>query len=132
MNRLALHNDRFFDPDPGVRTIARELYQGVRDLPIVSPHGHVDPRLFATNEPFPDPAALIIIPDHYVFRMLYSQGIPLESLGVPRIDGGRNSGCDPAPPIHVGVTVSSGTMMRFSSFMRRSSLTIVPPLTITL
>ena len=88
MDRRTLHEDRFFDPDPGVRAIARELYDGVRDLPIVSPHGHIDPRLFATNEPFPDPSALIIVPDHYVFRMLYSQGVSLESLGVPRIDGG--------------------------------------------
>jgi len=58
----------------------------VRDLPIVSPHGHTDPAWFATNAPFPDPAALLIVPDHYVFRMLYSQGIPLEKLGVPRRD----------------------------------------------
>ncbi|MCH7522015.1 MAG: glucuronate isomerase [Candidatus Marinimicrobia bacterium] len=67
--------------------MARELYAAVKDLPLVSPHGHVDPGLFAENKPFPDPAALIIIPDHYIFRMLYSQGIPLESLGVPAIDG---------------------------------------------
>ena len=53
----------------------------------MSPHGQVDPRLFAGNKPFPDPAELIIISDHYIFRMLYSQGISLESLGVPTIDG---------------------------------------------
>jgi glucuronate isomerase len=85
-DKLALNEDRFFDPDPGVRTIARELYERVRDLPIVSPHGHVDPALFAKNNPFPDPAELMIIPDHYVFRMLYSQGVELESLGIPRLD----------------------------------------------
>ncbi len=84
--RLQLNEDRFFDPDPRVRSIARELYTSVINLPIVSPHGHVDPSIFAENRPFPDPASLIIIPDHYVFRMLYSQGIPLESLGIPRVD----------------------------------------------
>ncbi len=62
------------------------MYEGVKDLPIVSPHGHVNPRLFAGNEPFPDPTALILIPDHYIFRMLYSQGIPLENLGIPATD----------------------------------------------
>lgn len=76
--------DRYFDPDPAQRSFARELYESVADLPIVSPHGHVDPRLFVDEETtFGTPAELLIIPDHYVFRMLYSQGIPLESLGVP-------------------------------------------------
>jgi glucuronate isomerase len=81
--------DRFFDPDPAQRRIARELYETVAGLPLVCPHGHVDPRLLADEEAtFGTPADLLIIPDHYVFRMLYSQGIPLESLGVPRVDGG--------------------------------------------
>ena len=84
--KLMLHEDRFFDPDPEIRKIARELYKGVKDLPIISPHGHVDPGIFADNQPFPNPAGLVIIPDHYIFRMLYSQGITLESLGIPRID----------------------------------------------
>jgi glucuronate isomerase len=84
---LHLHPDRFFDPEPGVRRAARELYEGVRSLPLVCPHGHVDPRLLADDEPFPEPAALIIIPDHYVFRMLYSRGVPMERLGVPTVDG---------------------------------------------
>jgi glucuronate isomerase len=83
-----LDPDRFFDPEPGVRRIARELYTLTRDLPIVSPHGHVDPGLLAYNERFPEPATLIIKPDHYLLRMLFSQGIPLERLGVPRKDGG--------------------------------------------
>lgn len=84
-----LSPDRFFDPDPATRRIARELYASVADLPIVSPHGHVDPRLLADeNATFGTPADLFIIPDHYVFRMLYSQGAPLEALGVPRLDGG--------------------------------------------
>ncbi|WP_394828569.1 glucuronate isomerase [Pendulispora albinea] len=82
-----LSDDRLFPPDPTERAIARRLYAHVRALPIVSPHGHTDPAWFAENEAFPDPAALLIVPDHYVFRMLYSQGIPLESLGVPRRDG---------------------------------------------
>jgi glucuronate isomerase len=84
---LVLHEDRYFDPDPTLRRIARELYEGVRDLPIVGPHGHVDPALLAENRPFPEPTALILIPDHYIFRMLYSRGIPLERLGIPTRDG---------------------------------------------
>jgi len=84
--KLVLHEDRFFDPDPEIRKIAEELYKGIQDLPIISPHGHVNPVIFADNQPFPNPAELVIIPDHYIFRMLYSQGITLESLGIPRID----------------------------------------------
>lgn len=80
--------DRFFDPDPAIRSIAGELYRDVANLPIVCPHGHVDPRLFADpNATFGSPADLFIIPDHYVFRMLYSQGVALESLGVPPREG---------------------------------------------
>jgi glucuronate isomerase len=85
-----LHEDRFFDPDPTQRKFAREIYAEIAELPIVSPHGHVDPRLFSDEKAtFGSPADLFIIPDHYVFRMLYSQGIPLEALGVPRRDGGE-------------------------------------------
>jgi glucuronate isomerase len=83
-----LHEDRLFPSDPTQRAIARRLYAGVRDLPIISPHGHTDPAWFANNEAFADPATLFVVPDHYLFRMLYSQGVPLEKLGVPRIDGG--------------------------------------------
>jgi glucuronate isomerase len=82
-----LNEDRFFDSDPAIRKTARELYEGTKDLPIVSPHGHADPRLFAENSAFADPTELIIIPDHYVFRMLYSQGIGLQALGIPTADG---------------------------------------------
>ena len=78
-----LDADRLFDAEPKARAIARALYAGVKDLPLVSPHGHTDPRWYAENEKFPDPAQLLIVPDHYVFRMLYSQGIRLEDLGVP-------------------------------------------------
>ena len=84
-----LNPDRFFSPDTSTRTLARELYEPIAALPIVSPHGHVEPRLFSDpTATFGSPADLFIIPDHYATRMLYSQGIPLESLGVPRIDGG--------------------------------------------
>jgi glucuronate isomerase len=83
-----LSADRFFDPDPATRRIARELYASVAGLPIVSPHGHVDPRLLADPDAtFGTPTELLIIPDHYVFRMLYSQGVAMEALGVPRLDG---------------------------------------------
>ncbi len=82
----SMHEDRLFPSEPVQRAIARRLYQTVRDLPIISPHGHTDPRWFAENIPFPNPAALLVIPDHYVFRMLYSQGIALESLGISRTD----------------------------------------------
>ena len=85
---LSLHPDRLFPADPATRDVARRLYQTVCDLSIVSPHGHTDPRWFADNEPFADASTLLIVPDHYVFRMLYSQGVALEDLGVPRRDGG--------------------------------------------
>ena len=88
MTRLILHPDRLFPPDESVRAIARRLHGAVRDLPLISPHGHTDPAWFALNQPFANPAELLIVPDHYVFRMLYSQGIPLESLGIKRCDGG--------------------------------------------
>jgi glucuronate isomerase len=84
---LTLHEDRFFDPDPQVRRIARELFEGTRGLPLVCPHGHVDARLLAENEPFPEPGELLITPDHYIFRMLYSRGVPMEKLGLPTRDG---------------------------------------------
>ncbi|HEX2095702.1 MAG TPA: glucuronate isomerase [Longimicrobiaceae bacterium] len=84
---LVLHEDRFFDPDPSVRRTARALYEETRDLPLVCPHGHVDPRILAEDSPFPEPTALLIIPDHYIFRMLYSRGIPMEALGIPARDG---------------------------------------------
>ncbi|HEY6894685.1 MAG TPA: glucuronate isomerase, partial [Rhodanobacteraceae bacterium] len=88
---LDLHPDRLFPADPAVRTLARLLYAAVRDLPIVSPHGHTDPHWYAENRRFADPSALFIVPDHYVFRMLYSQGIPLDALGVPPRSGGTRN-----------------------------------------
>ncbi len=80
--------DRLLPIDPNARALARALYDEVAALPIVSPHGHCDPRWFAENARFPDPAQLFVVPDHYVFRMLVSRGVPLADLGVPRIDGG--------------------------------------------
>lgn len=87
MPELTLHDDRFFDPNPAIRRIARMLYEEVRDRPLVCPHGHVPPALLAKNEPFPEPTSLIFTPDHYIFRMLYSQGLRLEDLGIPTVDG---------------------------------------------
>jgi glucuronate isomerase len=81
---LILHPDRLLPVDPATRAIARELYNSIAALPIVSPHGHTDPSWFALNEPFGDATDLLLRPDHYVFRMLYSQGIAMESLGVGR------------------------------------------------
>lgn len=83
-----LNPDRCFAPIPALRERARDLYAGVRDLPLVCPHGHVDPQLLADPDArLGDPATLLIVPDHYVFRMLYSQGVPMEDLGVPSRDG---------------------------------------------
>lgn len=91
---LSLNPDRLFPANPDVRRIAQALYAEVRGLPIVSPHGHTDPVWFATNAPFENPSALFIEPDHYVYRMLYSQGVSLDRLGVRRADGSR---CDVDP-----------------------------------
>ena len=84
---MMLNPYRYFDPDPTIRKLATELYLSVKELPLVCPHGHVDPRLLADDTPFPDPANLIIIPDHYIFRMLYSQGVRLETLGIAPKNG---------------------------------------------
>ncbi len=85
---MPLHPDRLFPAEPDTRAIARRLYAVVAALPILSPHGHTEARWYAEDEPFADAAELFVKPDHYVFRMLYSQGVPLEALGVPRRDGG--------------------------------------------
>jgi len=93
MTTLELHPDRLFPVDPGLRALARSLYATVATLPIVSPHGHTDPQWYADDTPFPNASALFITPDHYVFRMLYSQGVPLEDLGIPpRADAGAGGG----------------------------------------
>jgi glucuronate isomerase len=90
---LRLDPDRLFPAESATRAVARRLYERVKDLPIVSPHGHTDPRWFAENEPFANPTELLIAPDHYVFRMLYSQGIALERLGVR--ERGEQSAAEP-------------------------------------
>jgi len=77
-----LHPDRLFPADPETRSIAGRLYASISDLPIISPHGHTEAAWFAKNEPFPDPAQLLILPDHYIYRMLYSQGISMHELGI--------------------------------------------------
>ena len=82
MPKLHLDPDRLFPPDPHVRGIARNLYGQVKDLPIISPHGHTDPRWFSTNQAWTNATELLLAPDHYLNRMLYSQGVPLDALGV--------------------------------------------------
>jgi glucuronate isomerase len=79
---LNLHPDRLLPADPATRELARALYAAVKDLPIISPHGHTDPEWFATDANFGNAAELLLHPDHYVFRMLYSQGVPLADLGI--------------------------------------------------
>ncbi len=87
--QISLPSDRYFSPNARQKEIAIELYESVAGCPLVCPHGHVDPRMFADdNYSFGTPTGLLLIPDHYIFRMLYSQGIPLEDLGIPRTDGG--------------------------------------------
>ena len=82
MNAMLLHEDRLFPSESSALKVARSLYAHVRDLPIVSPHGHTQAVWFASNEPFPDPATLFVQPDHYVFRMLYSQGVSMDDLEI--------------------------------------------------
>ena len=91
---LELHEDRFFDSDPAIRRAARAIYDETRSLPLVCPHGHVDPALLSRNEQFPEPTALLVVPDHYIFRMLYSRGIDMDTLGIPHSDG-KTSRTDP-------------------------------------
>lgn len=87
-----LHPDRLFPSDPGTRELARAIHGSTRTLPIISPHGHVDVRTIADDEPIGDPAVELVTRDHYLLRMLYSQGVPLEALGVERVDGDDRSG----------------------------------------
>ena len=79
--------DRLFPQDPNGLGLARAIFSSIRDLPILSPHGHTDPQWFATNQPFENPAALFVTPDHYVCRMLNSHGITPEKLGIKPIVG---------------------------------------------
>ena len=99
-----IDQDLLFPAEERARSIARSLYAGVKDLPIVSPHGHTDPRWYALNEPFPDPAQLLIVPDHYIFRMLFSQGVPprgsrrahARRRSPSRPTAARSGGCSPS------------------------------------
>ncbi|MGQ3228540.1 MAG: glucuronate isomerase [Blastomonas fulva] len=95
MRPLHLHPDRLFPADPEVRAIARRLYDHVATLPIISPHGHTDPQWFAQNAPFANASELLLQPDHYVFRMLYSQGVPLEALGLTPVSVDAAPAVDP-------------------------------------
>ena len=88
MSSLHLEPDRALPFPVEQRSIAREIYDETKDLPLVCMHGHVEPEVFADDIPFANPAELLIVPDHYVFRMLASQGIEPARLGVPRVDGG--------------------------------------------
>jgi glucuronate isomerase len=88
MPSLQLHPDRALPFPPEQRSIARQVYAETKDLPLICMHGHVEPEVIAGDLPFADPAQLLIVPDHYVFRMLASQGIEPARLGVPRLDGG--------------------------------------------
>lgn len=90
---IQLHPHRLLPQDSASKDLAIEIYQSIADLPIVSPHGHTDPAWFADNLPFADAAQLLIIPDHYLLRMLYSQGIPLEKLGRAANDNATESSC---------------------------------------
>ena len=81
-SELRLHPDRLLPSEPGIRSTARQLYESVKDLPIISPHGHVPPQWLSEDIPFSDPTSLLITPDHYVNRMLHSHGVELSALGV--------------------------------------------------
>ena len=85
MNAMLIDDDRLFPADSRARSVARALYAHVSNLPIVSPHGHTQAAWFAKNEPFPDPATLFVQPDHYVFRMLYSQGVSMDDLEIGQL-----------------------------------------------
>jgi len=91
MPALKLHPDRFFPSDPATRKVARDLFGRVEKLPILSPHGHTDPKWFATDAPFEDATSVFLWPDHYVARMLYSQGVTLEALGLQNPNADRRA-----------------------------------------
>jgi glucuronate isomerase len=86
--RLTIHPDRALPLDARQREVAREIYAQTADLPLICMHGHVEVEAFAQNRAFADPAQLLVVPDHYVTRMLVSQGAAPEDLGIPRVDGG--------------------------------------------
>ena len=103
---LSLNEDRLFPADPAVRGVARRIYARIAGLPIISPHGHTDPEWFATDAPFADATSLLLAPDHYLYRMLYSQGVPMEALGVP-----TRRGPSPADRAHARLSGGGGTLI---------------------
>ena len=81
-----------FDPEPSVRNVALELFSGAQNLGLICPHGHIAPGLLGdADTKFANPTDLLLRHDHYIFRLLYSQGIKLEDLGV----GAREGEYDP-------------------------------------
>ena len=84
---MRLDPQRFFPADPAQRKIAAELFGTVEKLPIISPHGHTDPAWFAYDQPFEDAVSLLLWPDHYLLRLLYSVGVTLKSIGIAPRDG---------------------------------------------
>ncbi|GAA3873768.1 glucuronate isomerase [Leifsonia kafniensis] len=95
--KLQLDPDRLFPADPATRDVASGLYSRVADLPILSPHGHVDPALLLDNTPFGDPSELFIRYDHYVTRLMHAAGVQLSDLGIPD----RTTGAAVATPREV-------------------------------
>jgi len=91
MSALTLHPDRLFPFSPEQRHIARAIFAEIEPLPVISPHGHLDPRLFVSNDPFADPAHLLVTSDHYVVRLLHAQGVPLPDLGIGQLANGRRA-----------------------------------------
>jgi glucuronate isomerase len=85
---LQVSPDRLFPADPSLRRLCNQLYAEVKSAPIISPHGHTDPAWFADDMAFDNALSLLVVPDHYVLRMLYSRGVAFEDLGVPDREGG--------------------------------------------
>ncbi len=125
---LTLHPDRLFPVDPTTREIARRLHATVVDAPIISPHGHVDATVLVDDEPFADPAALFVTPDHYVTRLLHAQGVDLADLGVAE----TGAGADPRKVWHALCshwTAFRGTPSRYwleSEFAELFGVTVRP------
>ncbi|MGN7250800.1 MULTISPECIES: glucuronate isomerase [unclassified Arthrobacter] len=95
---IAANPDRLLPADPGTRSIARDLLQRVQDLPIISPHGHVDAAVIEQNTPFPDPAALLVSPDHYVTRLIHASGVPFDRLRQPDSSAAGSPNADSTAP----------------------------------
>ncbi len=89
--KLSLNDDRLFPAEPPARKVARGIYRSVRDLPIISPHGHVPPQWLADDTPFADPTTLLLTPDHYINRLLHANGVDLEHLGVAQGELGEDA-----------------------------------------